>query len=159
MEIKCSIGCLRRRPRLAVQLVCCTRSRISGSFRNRTRRFEGLHVLGIRLLHPSRQFLHRELQLTSVLTEIAGPHRPRWVASSTLCIKLLAIFFVSRPNTRSPHSFAFRCSVPSVTPVFSASSSRLSPPSAPGGYSTVCSGGSLLAHRSFPHWVPSQLSS
>ena len=69
--------------------------------------FEGLHVLGVWLLHPSRKFLRCELQLTSVLTEIAGPHRPRSVASSTLCIKLLAIFFISRPHTKSTHSFAF----------------------------------------------------
>ena len=68
--------------------------------------FDGLHVLGVRLLHPSRQFLHGELQLTPVLTEMAGPHRPRSVASSTLCLKLLAIFFISRPYTRSTHSFA-----------------------------------------------------
>ena len=37
---------------------------------------DGLHVLGIRLLHPSRKFLYRELQVTPALTEIAGPHRP-----------------------------------------------------------------------------------
>ena len=38
--------------------------------------FEGLHVLVVRLLHPSRKFLHCELQLTPVLTEMAGPRRP-----------------------------------------------------------------------------------
>ena len=55
-------------------------------FRNRTRRFEGWHVLGVRLLHPFRKFLHYKLQLTRVSTEIAGPHRPRSAATSVLCI-------------------------------------------------------------------------
>ena len=92
--------CLRRRPRLAGQLVCCTQSSISDSPSGIAPDVWGLHLLGVRLLQPSRQFLHRELQLTPVLTERAGPHRPRSVASSTFGIKLFAIFFVSRPNVR-----------------------------------------------------------
>ena len=51
--------------------------------------FEDLHVLAIRLLHPSRQFLHRELQYISVLTVIADSNHPRSIVSSILCIKLL----------------------------------------------------------------------
>ena len=54
-------------------------------FLNRTRRLRACKFLVFWLLHPSRKFLHRELQLTPVVTEIAGPHRPRSVASSTLC--------------------------------------------------------------------------
>ena len=76
--------------------------------------FKGLHVLGVRLLHPSRKFLHCELQFAPVLTEIAGPHRPRSVGSSILCIKPLAIFFLS--NSVGPHrprSVAVRFSEPS----------------------------------------------
>ena len=69
--------------------------------------FKGLHVLGVQLLHSPRKLLHCELQLTPVLTEEAGPHRPRSVASSILSTKLLAIFFISRPNTWRTHCFAF----------------------------------------------------
>ena len=38
--------------------------------------------------------------LTPVLTEVAGPHRPRSVASSTLCITFLAIVLISHSNNR-----------------------------------------------------------
>ena len=86
--------CLRRPPRLAVQLVCCARPSMSDVLQESHQTFEGLHVFGVRLLYPSRKFLHSELQLTSVLTEITGPHRPRSVAISILCTNFLAIFFI-----------------------------------------------------------------
>ena len=102
-----SSRCLGRRPRLTVQLVSCTRPSISGFPSGIAPDVWGLHVLSVRLLHPSRKFLHCELHLTPVLTEIAGQHRPRSVESSILSTKLLAIFFISRSHTKSAHSFAF----------------------------------------------------
>ena len=144
---------LRRRPRLAVQLVCCTRPSISGFPSGIAPDVRGL-VLDVRLLHPSRKFLHCELQLTPVLTEIAGPHRPRPVASSILCTQLLAIFFISRP-----HSFAFLAQSHLWHQDFHVSRVGLELLRLEDTVSTVHSGGLLVAHRPFQHWVPSQLSS
>ena len=120
----------------------CTTKHPGLPFRNRTRRFRACMFLVLRLLHLSRKFLHCELQLTSVLTEIAGPHRPRSVASSTLCIKLLAIVFISRPHTRS----TVTPGCPRVERRPRAPIARL-PLRLEDTVSTVCSGGLLLAHR------------
>ena len=86
------------------------------SFQESHQALERSHVLGIRLLHPSRKVLHCELQLPSVLTEVAGPHRPRSEARSTLSITFLAIVLVSHPNTREYSLRCFRHPGPSARP-------------------------------------------
>ena len=99
---------LRRRPRLAVQLVCCTRPQHLGLlFRNRTRRLRVCMFLVFGCSIRLATSFTANCSSTPVLTEIADPHRQRSVASSILSTKLLAIFFISRPHTRSTHSFAF----------------------------------------------------
>ena len=101
-------------------------------FMNRTRRF-GLACT--RCSAASRKFLHCELQLTFVFTEIDGAHRPRPVANSTSASSsvpyssvvhtrriLTALLLLLNPMSDFMISMRQR----------SASTSHHSPPSAPG---------------------------
>ena len=130
------------------------------SFQESHQALERSHVLGIRLLHPSRKVLHCELQLTSVLTEVAGPHRPRSEARSTLSITFLAIVLVSHPNTREYSLLCFRHPGPSARPESQRVEGRPRAPIAhlpvhlEGTVSAVCSGGLLPAHIAHRHSGP-----
>ena len=77
---------------------------------------DGLLVLGIRLLHPSRKFLHRELQLAPVLTEIAGPYRPRSVTKLVFQHQAPCHPLRKSSEHQEYSLLCFRYPVPSVIP-------------------------------------------
>ena len=154
--------CLRRRPRLAVHILCCTRPSIPGFPSGIAPDVGGLHVLGVRLLYPSRQFFKRELKLTLILTE---------PASSTIGSKIDPLHqapchLLRQSSAHQVYSqLCVTFSVPSVTPRFPRVEGRPRAPIArlplrlEDTVSTVSSSESLLAHCPFQHWVPPQLSS
>ena len=149
--------CLRRRPQLAVQLVC-HRQPIAPSALPLACSW---HSAGASV---SQMSLHCELQLTSVLAEVA------WPASSKTGSKLDSQHHIPchRLHQSSEHCcslLCFRHPGPSVRPKIStcqgsaSSSQSFTSLRTWSTSSAVCSGGLLPAHRPFPHWVPTQLSS
>ena len=98
--------CLKKRHR-KVRLSVADDQASRTSFQASDQTFECLHVLGVWLLHSSRKFFHRELQLTPVLTEVTCTHRPRSATRTILSVKLLATTFFSHRDTWRTHSFAF----------------------------------------------------
>ena len=153
--------CLSRRQRRAVQAVCCRRQGIS-DFPSRIA--PDVCVPACSLLHSSRKFLYRELQLTPVLTEVTCTHPSSFVTRTIVSVKLLAIIFISHPDTRSTHSFAFVVQSHLRYQDLDMSRVCLDLPSfaSLGAWrivSQVYFGGLLLARLPSPHWVPTQLSS